>query len=86
MKIAMTPRFFENGHDQLLAIERKYYPFLKNLIVELTLFLSGISMDQYLKEKPDAVAAGYDYTKGVSEFGKQFLQVLKIQFYICCGM
>ena len=52
MKIAMTPRFFENGHDQLLAIERKYYPFFEKFDCRINLVpFSGISMDQYLKKK-----------------------------------
>ena len=95
MKIAMTPRFFENGHDQLLAIERKYYPFFEKFDFKINLVpFSGISMDQYLEnEKPDAVvfAGGYRlYTKEISEFEKQFLQeVLKKKIpilAICCGM
>ena len=32
MKISMTPRFLESGHDQLLAIEKNITLFLKNLI------------------------------------------------------
>ena len=95
MKIAITPRFFDNGHDQLLAVERKYYPFFEKFNCNIGLVpFSGVSMDQYLEsEKPDAVvfAGGYRlYTKEISEFEKQFLhEVLKKKLpilAICCGM
>ena len=33
----MTPRFLESGHDQLLAIERKYYHFFENFDCNINL-------------------------------------------------
>ncbi len=95
MKISMTPRFLESGHDQLLAIEKKYYPFFEKFDCNINLVpFSGISMEEYLdNEKPDAIvfAGGYRlYTKEISEFERQFLQeVLKKKLpilAICCGM
>tara|TARA_A100000164_G_scaffold304398_1_gene280348 strand:- start:623 stop:1240 length:618 start_codon:yes stop_codon:yes gene_type:complete len=95
MKLSITPRFLESGHDQLLAIERKYYPFFEKFNCNLNLVpYSGISMDDYLEqEKPDAIifAGGYRlYTKEISEFEKNFLQVVLKKnlpiLAICCGM
>ncbi len=95
MRISITPRFHESGPDQLLAIEKKYYPFFEKYNCNINLVpFSGISMEDYLEnEKPDAVvfAGGYRlYTKEISEFEKKFLQVaLKKKLpilAICCGM
>ena len=30
MKLAITPRFFGNEVEQLIAVEKKYYPFFKS--------------------------------------------------------
>jgi carbamoylphosphate synthase small subunit len=95
MKILITPRFHESGHDQLLAIEKKYYSFFQkfNCNIHLVPF-SGISMNDYLDDqKPDAVvfAGGYRlYSKEISNFETKFLDIVlkkKIPLLaICCGM
>lgn len=95
MKLSITPRFLESGHDQLLAIEKKYYPFFEKFNCNLNLVpYSGISMEDYLEqENPDGIifAGGYRlYTKEISEFEKNFLQVVLKKnlpvLAICCGM
>ena len=95
MKLSITPRFLESGHDQLLAIEKKYYPFFEKFNCNLNLVpYSGISMEDYLEqENPDGIifAGGYRlYTKEISEFEKNFLQVVLKKnlpvLAICCGI
>ena len=87
----MTPRFLESGHDQLLAIEKKYYPFFDKFDCNINLVpFSGISMEEYLEnEKPDAIvfAGGYRlYTKEISEFETKFLkEVLKKNLQLLDG-
>ena len=95
MKLAMTPRFYDGGIDQFIAIEKKYYPFFEkfNCNIHLVPFL-GIKAEDYLEEnKPDAVvfAGGYRlYTEEIKNFESNFLEVcLKKKLpilAICCGM
>ena len=95
MKIAMTPRFFENGHDQLLAIEKKYYPFFEKFNSTINLIpVAGLSIEKYLDEtKPDGIifAGGYRmYTEEIKDFEysvmKHSLDRKIPMLAICCGM
>ena len=95
MKLAMTPRFYDGGIDQFIAIEKKYYPFFEkfNCNIHLVPFL-GIKAEDYLEEnKPDAVvfAGGYRlYTDEIKTFETNFMRATvkeKIPILaICCGM
>ena len=79
MKLAMTPRFYDGGIDQFIAIEKKYYPFFEkfNCNIHLVPFL-GIKAEDYLEEnKPDAVvfAGGYRlYTDEIKAFESNFMR------------
>jgi len=95
MKLAMTPRFYDGGMDQFIAIEKKYYPFFAKFNCNINLVpFSGITAEDYLNEqKPDAVvfAGGYRlYTEEIKNFESNFLEVcLKKKLpilAICCGM
>ena len=63
MKLAITPRFFENKVERLISIERKYYPFFQNYGHNLNLIpYTGIKPGEFIDElKPDAIvfAGGY---------------------------
>ena len=95
MKIAITPRFFENKIEQLIAIERKYYPFFKKHGHNLHLIpFTGINPGEYLDDlKRDAVvfAGGYRlYSDEIKIFETEVLkQTLNRKLpilAICCGM
>ena len=95
MRIAMTPRFHEGGMDQLMSIEKKYYPFFKEFGHNVHLIpFDGMSADEYADDmKPDAYvfAGGYRlYTPEIREFEKKTLAVALERktpvFGICCGM
>ena len=95
MKRAITPRFYESNVEQLISVEKKYYPFFKkyNHILNLIPF-EGISPGEYLDAtKPDSVifAGGYRmYTKEIKNFETEVLkETLKRKIpilAICCGM
>ena len=95
MRLAITPRFYENKVEQLISIEKKYYPFFKkyNHILNLIPF-EGISPGDYLDStKPDFVifAGGYRmYTDEIRKFETEVLkETLKRKIpilAICCGM
>ena len=96
MKLAMTPRFYDGGIDQFIAIEKKYYPFFEkfNCNIHLVPFL-GIKAEDYLEEnKPDAVvfAGGYRlYTDEIKTFETNFMRATvkkKYQYWpfvVVCG-
>ena len=95
MKLAMTPRFFDGGMDQFIAIEKKYYPFFEKFNCNIHLIpFSGISAEDYLEDqKPDAVvfAGGYRlYTPEIKEFEQNFMKKTMEKglpiLAICCGM
>ena len=95
MKLAMTPRFHEGGMDQLMSIEKKYYPFFKQFGHNLHLIpFDGMTPNEYAEEmKPDAYvfAGGYRlYTPEIREFEKNMLAVALEKktpvLGICCGM
>ena len=95
MKLAMTPRFFDGGMDQFIAIEKKYYPFFEKFNCNIHLIpFSGISAEDYLEDqKPDAVvfAGGYRlYTAEIKEFEENFMKKTMEKglpiLAICCGM
>ena len=95
MRIAITPRFFENKVDRLLGIERKYYSFFEKYGHNLHLIpFTGISVGEYFDDlNPDLIvfAGGYRLysneiknfeTKVLKESLKRKLPILGI----CCGM
>ncbi len=94
-KLAITPRFFESQVEQLIAVERKYYPFfLKHgYNIHLTPYM-GMKPGEYLDDlNPDAVvfAGGYRlYTDEIKSFEMEVLEeTLKRKLpilAICCGM
>lgn len=95
MKLAITPRFFENNVEQLIAVEKKYYPFFKKHGHNIHLIpFMGVNPRDYLDElNPDAVvfAGGYRlYTKEIKNFEIEVLkETLKKRLpilAICCGM
>ena len=95
MKLAITPRFYESKVDQLISIERKYYPFFQKYGHNLSLIpFMGIKPGEYLDElNPDAVvfAGGYRlYTNEIKDFETEVLEeTLKRKLpilAICCGM
>ena len=95
MKLAITPRFFEDSIEQLIAVERKYYPFFQEYgyNVHLIPFI-GITPGDYLEDlNPDAVvfAGGYRlYTEEIRKFETEVLEEAlnrKLPILaICCGM
>ena len=95
MKLAITPRFYESKAEQLISIEKKYYPFFKkyNHILNLIPF-EGVAPGEYLDStKPDSVvfAGGYRmYTDEIKNFETDVLkETLKRKIpilAICCGM
>ena len=95
MKLAITPRFFENKVEQLISIERKYFPFFQKYGHNLNLIpYIGIKPDEFFDElKPDAIifAGGYRlYTDDIKTFETEVLrESLKRKLpilAICCGM
>ena len=95
MKLAITPRFFENKVEQLISIERKYYPFFQKNGHNLNLIpYTGIKPGEFFDElKPDAIifAGGYRlYTDDIKTFETEVLrEALKRKLpilAICCGM
>ncbi len=95
MKIAMTPRFHEGGMDQLMSIEKKYYPFFEKFGHNIHLIpYMGMTAEQYLEDqKPDAIvfAGGYRlYTPEIRQFESNFMKITlerKIPILgICCGL
>ena len=95
MKLAITPRFFENKVEQLISIERKYYPFFQKYGHNLNLIpYTGIKPGEFFDElKPDAIifAGGYRlYTDDIKTFETEVLrETLKRKLpilAICCGM
>ena len=94
MKLAITPRFYESKVQQLISIEKKYYPFFQKYGHNLNLIpFMGIKPGEYLDElNPDAVvfAGGYRlYTNEIKNFETEFfktkslkLKYLKIKFLI----
>jgi gamma-glutamyl-gamma-aminobutyrate hydrolase PuuD len=95
MKLAITPRFFENKVEQLVSVEKKYYPFFKNFQHHIHLIpFMGIKPHEYLDDlKPDGVifAGGYRfYTDEIRKFEIEVLkETLKRKLpilAICCGM
>jgi len=95
MKIAMTPRFHEGGMDQLMSIEKKYYPFFKKYGHNIHLIpFDGMTAEEYEEDiNPDAYvfAGGYRlYTPEIREFEKNTLSLAlkkkKPVLGICCGL
>jgi len=95
MKLAITPRFFENNTEQLISIEKKYFPFFRKFNHHLNLIpYLGIDIDKFFDDlSPDAVvfAGGYRlYTDEIKEFETRVLkEALKKNLpilAICCGM
>ena len=95
MKLAITPRFFQNKAEQLISIERKYYPFFQKYGHNLNLIpYTGIKPGEFFDElKPDAIifAGGYRlYTDDIKTFETEVLrESLKRKLpilAICCGM
>ena len=95
MKIAITPRFYEGKGEQLISIEKKYYPFFQRFGHNINLIpFMGLNPDEYLNElKPDAIvfAGGYRlYTDEIRIFEEKVLEASlqrKLPILaICCGM
>lgn len=95
MKVAITPRFYENAPDRLLCVEKKYYSFFEQYDYHVHLIpYIGITPGDYLDElKPDAVvfAGGYRlYTDEIEKFESTVLEGAlnrKLPILgICCGM
>ena len=95
MKIAITPRFYEGKGEQLISIEKKYYPFFQRFGHNINLIpFMGLNPDEYLNElKPDAIvfAGGYRlYTDEIRIFEEKVLETSlqrKLPILaICCGM
>ena len=95
MKLAITPRFFQNKAEQLISIERKYYPFFQKYGHNLNLIpYTGIKPGEFFDElKPDAIifAGGYRlYSDDIKTFEIEVLrETLKRKLpilAICCGM
>jgi len=95
MKLAMTPRFFENSVERLLAIEKKYYPFFQKHGHNIHLIpFMGMDIREYFDDlNPDAIvlAGGYRmYTDEIMDFEstvlKESLERKLPILAICCGM
>ena len=95
MKIAITPRFYEGKGEQLISIEKKYYPFFQRFGHNINLIpFMGLNPDEYLNElKPDAIvfAGGYRlYSDEIRIFEEKVLETSlqrKLPILaICCGM
>jgi gamma-glutamyl-gamma-aminobutyrate hydrolase PuuD len=95
LKLAITPRFFENSVEQLIAIEKKYYPFFKSYGHNIHLIpYMGLKPREYLDDlMPDAVIFAGGYRLHTDEIKKFEIKVLeetlkrKIPILaICCGM
>jgi gamma-glutamyl-gamma-aminobutyrate hydrolase PuuD len=95
MKLAITPRFFGNEVEQLIAVEKKYYPFFKSFGHHIHMIpFMGIKLTEYFDDlNPDAVvfAGGYRlYTDEINKFEREVLEeTLKRKLpilAICCGM
>lgn len=95
MKIAITPRFFENNIEKIIGIEKKYYPFFNKFGYSINLIpYTGIEIKRFYDEiKPDLIvfAGGYRlYTEEIKNFEINVLNEslernLPI-LGICCGM
>ena len=48
MKIAITPRFFENNIEKIIGIEKKYYPFFNKFGYSINLIpYTGIEIKRF---------------------------------------
>jgi gamma-glutamyl-gamma-aminobutyrate hydrolase PuuD len=95
MKLAITPRFFESKVEQLVAVEKKYYPFFEKFNHQIHLIpFMGVKPHEFFDDlKPDGVvfAGGYRlYTDEIRNFEIEVLkETLKRKLpilAICCGM
>ncbi len=95
MKLAVTPRFFENNTEQLLGIEKKYYPFFTKHGHNIHLIpFMGIKIGEYFDDlKPDGIVFAGGYRLYTDEIRKLETEVLKESLNrklpilaICCGM
>ena len=95
MKIAITPRFYENNLEKLISVEEKYYSFFSKYGMTVNLVPYQLSMlDEFFSNlNPDAVvfAGGYRmYTDEIKNFEKEVLKISLRRNYkilgICCGM
>ena len=79
MKIAITPRFYENNLEKLISVEEKYYSFFSKYGMTVNLVPYQLSMlDEFFSNlNPDAVvfAGGYRmYTDEIKNFEKEVLK------------
>lgn len=95
MRLAITPRFFDDDSEQLISIERKYYPFFQKYGHNIHLIpFMGMDIGQYFEDlNPDGVvfAGGYRmYTGEIMEFESRVLKETLDRnlplLAICCGM
>jgi gamma-glutamyl-gamma-aminobutyrate hydrolase PuuD len=95
MKLLITPRFFETEIDELISVERKYFPFFKKFNHNIHMIpIMGMDLEEYFEEmNPDGVVFGGGYRLYTDEIRDFELRVLKLSLSkgipilaICCGM
>ena len=95
MKLLITPRFFENNVEQLISVERKYYPFFEKHGYSIHMIpIVGMNLEEYFDwMNPNGIIFGGGYRLYTDEIRKFETDVLEIALSrglpilaICCGM